>query len=335
MASFLAFLVFLMLLLIPFIPAIIEVLRPRDASLLFIRMDYSKDPRYFGRSFKNILKNAVTADKCMEIREVKLSKNERVETAASKKIGTGEEYDHILYILGDLISEDMAKFNKEVYVKGDATIGCKNHLRAIACDGRLSLMSEVSILRWADAEGKVEVNDKCNLGISISSADELKIGKDCKFKRLYGMPIITYSRNNDDDSFSGKAAMSDDTRIANKDCVIISPFTSVEKDFIVKKDLMVKRGCLFTGSIKTYGNLILENDIVVSGNIFSEGDIEIGDGTTVAGDIFSQGVVAIKGKVRIGSAGKVKSVIGKRGIIIGQDVIIHGYTLTEGSGTVV
>lgn len=329
MAILLTFLIFFILILLPFIPAFLELLKPKDASPLFINMDYSKDPRYFGRSFRGVLKKAITTDTDVGLREVKLSKNEMIEIAQSKNINKGEIYEHILYISGNLITEEKARFSKEIYVKGDATIGYENVLRAIACDGRLSISSGTTIIRWADAEGEVEIHDRCNLGINISSAHKLRIGKDCRFKRLYGIPIMTYSNK------GNVQAPSDDTHHNNKNFLIISPFTKIGRDIIVKKNLIIKKGCVFTGSIKTYGNLIFEGDTTVFGNIFSEADIEIGEGTTIAGDIFSQGIVTIRRGVRVGDAGKVKSVIGKKGIIIGQNVIIFGYTMTEGIGLVV
>lgn len=330
------FLIFLILLLIPFMPAIMELLRPKDASSLFIKMNYSKDPRYFGRSFREIIKNLIPADTSFGIREVTLSKNEKVEIAHSKRILAGEKVNHILYITGDLVSEDKVRFNKEVYVKGDAAIGSKNTLSAIACDGSLSISNEVSVVRWADAEGKVEVYDNCNLGISISSGDELRLSKGCKFKRLYGMPITTYNIDNNQPVLChGRKDISDDTWILNKDHMIIPPFTRIEKDIIVKGNLRVRKGCILMGSVKTHGELIVEEDVKVSGNLFSERDIEIGEGATISGDVFSQGSITIKRGVSIGSIGKIKSVIGKKGIILGQGVMIYGYAMTEGSGVVV
>ncbi|GAB4538452.1 MAG: hypothetical protein Fur0020_07360 [Thermodesulfovibrionia bacterium] len=331
MAILLTFLIFLMLLLIPFIPALLELLKPTDASPLFIRMDYSKDARYFGNSFRNILKNAIITDMDIGMREVKLSKDEIVEIAQSKRIGKGERYEHILYILGSLITEEKARFDKEIYVKGDAVIGCENVLRAIACDGRLSISSGVTIIRWVDAEGGIEISDNCNLGISLSSSNGVKIGKDCRFKRLYGMPIMTYK-----DIERGYKVGLDNTQCPiDEDHLIISPFTKIEKDLIVRKGLLIKKGCVLVGSIKTYGNLIIEGDTTVFGNIFSEADIEIGERTTVRGDVFSQGSVTVRQGVKIGDVGKVKSVIGKRRIMINDDVTIYGYVMTEGVGMVV
>jgi len=326
------FLVFFTLLLIPFIPGVIELIKPKDASPLFIPMDYSKEPRYFSRSFKGILKNSVSADTAPGIREVKLSKVEKIEVAGSQRIGGS--VDHILYITGDLVSEDKTRLNREVYVTGDASIGSMTTLRAIACEGRLTLSKDVRIVRWADAEGMVEISDNCNLGISVSSGDELRIGRACRFKRLYGTPIITYSMSRFTPSPFHRFSVRDGAWIVDKDCMTVPSHTRVEGNLIVKKDLKVGDGCAVSGSIKTYGDLTLGDGVRVSGNLFSEGDIEIGEGSTIAGDIFSQGSIIVKGKTRIGGPGEIRSVIGKRGVRLGRDIIIYGYVMTEGSGIV-
>lgn len=334
MIPWFVFLFFFIVFFIPFIPAIIELLRPRDALPLVIPMNYSKDPRYFGRSFRNILRDSLV-DIRPGIIEIKLSKNEEIEITYSKKIGIGERIDHILYIIGDLVSEENARFSKEVYVRGDAYIGSDNALRAIAVDGNLNISRRVSLLRWADAEGKVDVYEDCNLGISITSEDEIRIRKGCRFKRLYGLPIITFSIDNNPIPCLAKEDISNKTWVIDRDRTIIPPFTRIDKDLIVKKDLIVRKGCILVGSIKTYGNLILEEDINIIGNLFSEKDIEIGDNCTITGDAFSQGKITVKEKVRIGRAGTVKSVIGKEGIILSQGVIIYGYVMTEGLGMVI
>lgn len=337
MAILIIFIFFFILILIPFIPGIIELLRPKDSLPLHIPMDYSKDPRCFGKSFRNIIGNAITMDADPGIREVTLSKNEKVEVITEfKSISKGEEVNHILYTTGDLVSEDKVRFNKEVYVKGNAAIGSKNTLRAIACDGKLSLLNGVRIVKWADAQEKIEVHENCDLGISISSEDELRIGRGCKFKCLYGIPIITYGiDNNDSHSSFSKKDISGGAFIVNKECMTIPPFTKIESDLIIKKDLIIRMGCIVIGSVKTYGDLIIEKDTKIFGNLFSEKNIEIGENTVISGDIFSQNMITIKNNVTAGSAGKIKSVIGKTGIILNQNIKIYGYVATKKSGMVI
>lgn len=342
------FIIFFILLFLPFIPGIIELLKPRDAAPLFINKNYTKDPRYFGKSFRYIIENALsTGDLSSGVRKVKLSKNEDVEIAPYKKIYAGKEGDNVFYITGDFVSTEKARFNKEIYVKGDAVIGSENTLRALACTGKVLISEKSNIIRWVDGEKGVDIGIKCNLGISISSGGILRISKHCSFKRLYGLPIITTSNinspirveetDNNDESFESRKKIeeiSDISWVIDEKQAVIPPFARIEGDFIVRKGLTMKENCVLNGSIKTYGDLIIGKDVKVSGNLFSEGNIEIGEGTLVMGNIFSQGTVHIRERVKIGSAEKFKSVIGKKGIVLEQNVIIYGYIMTEGTGTI-
>ena len=52
------FVLFIMLFFLPFLPGIAELVRKEDADPLYIAMDYIKDPRYFGKSFKELLHQA-------------------------------------------------------------------------------------------------------------------------------------------------------------------------------------------------------------------------------------------------------------------------------------
>lgn len=347
------FVVFFILLFLPFISGIIELLKPRDAAPLFINKNYTKDPRYFGKSFRYIIENALgTGDLNSGVREVKLSKNEAIEIAPHKKVYAGEEGNNVFYIGGNFVSTEKARFNKEIYVKGDTAIGSENTLRAVACTGKVFISEKSNIIRWVDGEEGVDIGIKCNLGINISSGGMLRVSKHCSFKRLYGLPIITTydiplviynlpvileeTDNKGECSENPKEMeeISDISWVIGKKQSVIPPFARIERDFIVKKDLTIKENCILNGSIKTYGDLIIGKDVKVSGNAFSEGDIEIGEGTVVMGNIFSQGTVHIRERVKIGSAEKFKSVIGKKGIVLEQDVRIYGYVMTEGTGII-
>ena len=69
---------FLLLLALPFLPGIIELRKPQDDRALSINMDYSKDPRYFGNSFRGILTRALGTKSLSEgMKQVSLSKEEK------------------------------------------------------------------------------------------------------------------------------------------------------------------------------------------------------------------------------------------------------------------
>ncbi len=329
------FIVFFILLLLPFIPGIIELHRPRDAGPLFIDMEYTKDPRYFGKSFKSVMKKLARSGIGVGMSNVSLSHREVIQVAQTQKVNTGEQFNHILCVIGDLVTAEKVCFRKEIYITGKATIGAENMVRAIASDGKVFLDSKTKVLRWIDAEDSIEVCEGCDLGINISSGGEVRIARDCKFKRLYGFPIVTCAGGNEGmRQYDEVGRTFNGTQTPGKGVFTVSPGSRIEKDLIVKNNLRISKNSLVTGNIKTYGELVVGENVKVFGNIFSEGNVKMGQNTMVDSNIFSQGSVFIDRNSQIGNPGKRKSVIGKRGVILCQDVRVYGYILTEGLGIV-
>jgi len=346
-----SFVIFSLLLLMPFLPGIIELHNPKDNLPLSIKMDYVKNPRYFDRSFKNILHNALKkAGYESGVKQVKLSKKETVEISDEKTLHAGEKANNILYVKKDFISKKGVNLKKEIYVKGNAIIGEENILRAIACEGDITLSSKTRLIRWAGAEGNIKIHTQCVLGKRCSCDGELEIARDCSFKCLYGKSVVTYAVHD-----SGKGAESrqknpkenttpvPEQEIKNiediawhstKEFESIPPFTKIDKDFVIKKNFTVNEGCTLTGNIKSYGDIILKKDVTVNGSIFAEGSIAIGENCTVTENVFSQNKILLSKGVRIGKKDGVKSVIGKKGVELGGNVIIFGYVLTEGEGKI-
>ncbi len=352
MGIFLIVLIFIILLLVPFLMGVIELYKPQDSSPLFIEMDRSKDPRYLGKSFRYILENAIQyEDISPGMKEVKLSKKETLEITGTKKIHAGEEGRHVYYVRGDFVSSPKTQFVKEIYVTGNAAIGSESMLRALACAGKVFIAERANIIRWVDAEQDIDICRGGNLGISVSSGGKLRVSGQCKFKRLYGSPIVTvddiqFVSDPESESEGAKSPgrvspeeryienITDTAWIVHRKHTVIPQSTWIHQDFIARKDLRIKRECVLEGNIRTYGNLIIGEDVHVSGNVFVEGDVEIGEGSFLQGSLFSQGNALIRKGVRIGEQGKVKSVIVRKGIILCQDVRIYGYVLTDGLGTI-
>ncbi|MBN1445052.1 MAG: hypothetical protein JW957_02970 [Candidatus Omnitrophica bacterium] len=346
------FLLFAILAFMPFLPGIIELKRPKDALPLFIKMDYMKDPRYFERSFKSLLNKAMENEGPEPgIKNVRLSKNEEVEVADSKTIADGESVDHILYVRGNFKSGNEAYLRKEIYAGGVAELGVKNIVRAVACDGNVTVSEGSKIVRWIGAEGDMKVAENCSLGVLCASSGKLEINRKCTFKALYGRPVVTYDvqngfiskeippgeteKKNSRTVPDGLKTIGDIALYSSEEELIISPRSLIERDIIAKKNLVLKNGCTVSASIKAYGNIFIGEGTTVDGNIFAEGEIIVGRNCTVTGNIFSQSVIRFAENVRAGKKGAVKSVIGKKGIELTSNNVIFGYVLTEGTGRII
>lgn len=348
---FMVFLFFVLMLILPFLPGIFEILRPKDGERLFINMDYLKNPRYFDRAFKNLMKGVLEKTGTEPgIRQVTLSKSEILEVCNEMEVKEGERLNHIVYVKGDFRTDRDVILEKEIYAVNRADIGERNIVRAIACDGNVSIADGTRIIRWIGSEKDIKIGSGCSLGVLCACEGKFEINKGCTFKALYGNPVRTHGTKNDfeivgfmyDSSkknivspVTGEIKTIEDVVLYSTDeRLVIPPGSSVNRNIIVKNDLFVGQGCKILGSVKAYGDILMEDDILIEGSVFAEGRITVGQNCLIIGNLFSQDVIILNENVCIGRKDTVKSVIGKKGVEMNADNIVFGYILTEGVGRI-
>jgi cytoskeletal protein CcmA (bactofilin family) len=338
-------LIFSGMLFLPFWPGLRESLWPRDEYPLPVNIQYSKDPRHLGNSFRRILfeglgGNAVTSG----VRTVRLSKDETVEVQSDCRIETGQTLPHILLVQGDLQAQSRATFRKELYVAGSASIGQGCRLRSLACDAHAILGRQIRVSRWIDANGDIRVGAGTRLGVSCSCAGQLMLDHGVEFQRLFSPQITSPDYRERDLPVlpSGRAprtaaaqikSIEDVTNYRRKSSLLLSG-TVIDQDLVVKGDLNLADGVSIHGDVRCDGRAVIGRDSVIAGDLFAEGPIEILDNAVVLGNLFSQDSVQLYPGVRIGQAGRIKSIIAKKRIVVDRNVAIYGYVLTEGKGLV-
>jgi predicted acyltransferase (DUF342 family) len=276
-----------------------------------------------------------------------------VEVSENRTVASNERVPNVIMVKGSLHIEEKGVLLKEAKVFGSSEVGSGSDLRAMACDGDITLGSHVLVRRWIDAEGNILVGEECNLGYLASSEKILTMDRKCRFRRLYANPIQTYSNGR---AASEKTTMQtlerapgqarefpdkereistiEDDLIYVKHDLTVKSDEVIERDLVVRGDLIAREGAVFKGTVKVYGKVILEKNVLIRGSIFAEQAVRADDNCTVLGNIFCQGIVHLSPGCRIGQADRIKSVIGKKEVLLGEDVVIHGYVLTEGKGGV-
>lgn len=336
------FALFILMLLFPFLPGIIELIREEDSQPLYIPMDYMRNPRYFGISFKKILSRAVGDLQLKNGRyNVVLSKKEKVKVCNSLEVADGSEFNMLFFIKGDLSTGTHVLFEKELHVNGNVVTGAQNVIQALNSEGRASIGPDTVFRRWLDAEGDIAIARNCNLGISVASGGRLSLGPRCIFRRLYGMPVVIggidaasdIERSTDFEENTLSESKSESTFIRRGERSI-SPGTVLEGHTVFTGKVTIGTGSVIKGTIKSYDRLELEDNVVVHGNVFSDDDIIIGRKARIGGNVFSQKTVHIAENAIVGDPGKVKSVIGKRSIQLEKNVMVYGFVSTEGDGAV-
>ncbi len=327
------------LLLLPFLPGLRELLKPKDNEPLRIDMNRTKDPRYFGRSFRALLNEARKGRESeYGIGPLKLSRPEQAETAPTLSVAADRKVGWLLVIDGDFTAGEGSGFEKEIFAGGRAVVGDKVALRALAGDGDVILGRKVKVLRWVDALGEIEAGEDSDLGLSVSGERGLSLGRGCRFRRLYGHPVRTSAPDASPEASSAPhdspgPELGETAWIADATRLVIPRATEVRETLIVKTRLFVNAMSVLRRDVKGYRDIVLGEGVTVLGNIFAEGEIVIGPGARIAGNVFTQGRIRIGDGARIGDIGAEKSVVGNKGIALGRGVEVHGSLSTEGDGT--
>jgi predicted acyltransferase (DUF342 family) len=332
------FFLFLILLLLPFLPGILELSKKKDAEPLFIAMDYIRNPRYFSKSFKEMLIPALEKTNGETgFHNIELSKNESIEICPSTEIPDEKEIHHLLYIQGDLVSGNRVYLGKEAYVTQNAVLGQNNVIQAMVAEGQISLGRETKIRRWLDAEGDIHVGERCNLGINISSGGKIFLGKNSVFRRVFAIPVITGDREIPDPfepPVSIEQSKPTKPGFIRRKAQTVPKGTILQNNVIFTRKVTIGANTLIHGDVKGYDEIVLEENVTINGNIFADASVFIGPNARISGNIFSQQSVHISHGAIISGPSNIKSVIGKKEVQIEPSVIIYGFISTEGSGIV-
>ncbi len=192
MVMILFILLFFTMVSIPFFIALKELFIPKDDKPLYIDMFYSKDPLYFGRAFRKMVREKIEA-KSLPLGStiIEFSKPEEVEILENKSFPENSVQNCICYISGNLDTGNKTMLKRDIYVKGSSTIGERNVLRTLFGEGEIWLGAHCHISRWVCSATDIAVAGNANLGRSISCLGKLELAEGCKFQSLFARPVIT------------------------------------------------------------------------------------------------------------------------------------------------
>ncbi len=350
-AATLLLLTFALLILLPFVPGLIEVYWPRDRYPLPVDTGYTKDPRFFGRAARDILAGALdVAAVAPGSHEVEMSKAETVEVHDDLELPAGTAQAAVLVVRGELAVGAGATCDREVFASGRARVGEGATLRTLAGDADVALAAGVTMQRWLDADGDVTVGEDCSLGVSAAAGGSLILADGVVFNRLYGLPVTTADgagAGGGEQPGPGAAQVRspsypdvdeiltiEDLVHLHRDDLTVSPGDEFQRPLVCKGDLTIAAGAVLAYTARVYGDLHLEQGATIQGDVIAERNVTLAEGAAVYGNVFSQAAVTLASGARVGLPGARKSLIGKKEILLGADVVVHGYVLTDGRGRV-
>ncbi len=328
--------IFAIMLLFPLVMSALSA-RQDPGKALDIDQNRSRNPRYFGLSFAALMEKAL--ERYQGDGSIMISKQETLLLADTMEPESFPEVcTNVVYAAEKSFRPPAGvSFEKEIYCAQNAYLDGIYQLRAIYGKKSVILGEGTKLARWADAEGTVTCYDHCDLGISVSSASELIIGRDCTFRRLYAPAIsLGYSFDHGGAQPNQAAAM---VKTVLRDNVVRN-IRYVDDDhtdeqgilaatIISKHAVSVLEGLTVQGHIRSHKSITIHDGATVCGNLFAEGDIYLGENARVLGNVFTQQRVITQNGVQIGQYGEIKSVIARDRIYFGADCKVYGYISSE------
>lgn len=325
-----AILLFAFLLLLPIGVSLFWYRRNGDKSVLCVRQNRTRDPRYFSNAYTKLFREA------WEKRDqgaMVLHKDQEPYLLIDGLNDPPKVCDRLVVAEStDFSSRSGSRFEKEIYCLKSARITDHNQLRAIHADGDLELGSGLTLMRWADADGAVTTGNNCDFGISLTSATSIELGANCKFHRIYAPEIHVGKPGPVNPPLYTLAS---DLKNIHKRHVSPSRTDGngmTRGNYIARGRIRVDENLVVNGSIRSHRGVIIGAGALICGNIFADGDIYISENATVLGNVFSQGDIYCEKNVTIGSSGEIRSVIARQTILLEERCTVYGYLSSEDGG---
>lgn len=318
----LSIVLFALALAIPAIPGILEVLRPKDDGRLRISERYVRDPRFFGRAFREKLAPFVAAargDASYE-RDVQLRTEEEVRWAPEMTVPANERSYGIT--IGDRVIVGENAGLRDAYALESLRVESGVVARTLTSDQTLTIAQKVRVLRWIDADGEIDVGADSNLGLSAAGGTTVRLHDRVSFERVWGSPVLS------DSGADQIVAFASDRKVQ----LIEQQHVTEGKPMIIYGAVRVADGTHISSDLKVHGPIFVGENVTITGNVISRGNVTFAGRATVGGHVFSEGDVEIGPYTRIGPAGHAKTVYATGNILLHHDVGVYGWIVAENGG---
>lgn len=336
---------FVIMLLFPVAASFVHYLRNK-AGVLYIDANKTKDPRYFAKSFNQLMRRAVHSYNGSHV--VKLSRSEEPFLFAHEELPNPCKC-LVISLIGTFHIDEGCVFEREIYAETPVIVQQGVSIRALSSTSSIALGNEVVVERWIDAEESLSVLDDCDLGTSASSQIRMVIGRNGSFHRLYApcIDVGTYEEDVvehasmdivpfvDHTIYWNRSSLGKDDRDRDYDELLTNEDGMVRGTTVSHRSVKVLERIIVAGDIRSHHAVRLCEGAQVYGNIFAEDDIIIGDGCRVYGTVFSQSDIFIGNDVVLGTKGQERSVIARDSIVFRGRARVYGYVSCENGGSIV
>ena len=325
--QFLGFTVFVAVIIyLHFFLAHRELRRLREEQPLEINWRYVRTEDFFGQSFRQKLQDWLQLPGETENggRVIKKGNERIVRVTSSVDFPPRTILDDVLVVDGDFSCGADGVFSREIYVRGNCRVGAGSRVQAIAVDGNLTLEPFVTVVRWCDTNGVLDVGKGATIKARSVSRTRVQLAPDSKVVSVYAPEVATNSYRKaavresppapviaieiplpspQPSREALKGAGLDPGRLhrLSEDCWLHKGDLQLSAPLRLKTRLVVKGNCwcpagsVLEEDLKADGSLQIGEGSVCHGNLVADGDIKMGRASR-----FSH-IIHAGGTLRLGS----------------------------------
>ena len=332
---------------LPFLPALLELVRPRDASPLYGVGNDAGELTWFADGFRAYaasvglsseldtrygppLERGTSAPISLEpltVFQLRDSTNVRVlrSVNAARELANipglprsgdrpPDDLRDIIVIDVDAQLPDKLAVDRELYARSDFVGGVGMRVRALLASRRADLAVGTIIVRWVHADGQLCVGRGSTLFGRATSRTEMRLARDVRFERIMAPRIIVGS---EDDEFVPPpvAELLHGEPWARP---MTDRITQMSADTLrVRGDLIVPSGTIVSGNLIVLGSLVLERGSQMHGSAKARAGIQL------VGENIVTGSLTAREDLHIGERSRVAGpVIGERVVHVHANAFI-------------
>lgn len=336
--------------LLPLLWGLRELYFPRDRAALDIDATYTKDDRFFARSFRKRIESVCgVAPRVEGLREVKLMRPEQILTTRSNhEVRRGNEPNAILDVQGDLRLYDGVNLGREASVLGAAVIGSDVSVVALTATGDIRLGERVRVERWLDSDGTIETAASCDLGSRATASRRITVASGTVFQILAaplivagGTPAVAVRHEGGGELAPllnfvprRRSWIRGDGAVICEGDFELPEGTTVEGDLVVRGSVKIGAYCRLHGSLHADGNVLLGARSHVSGSAICVWDVRLGEESSIGEHLVTEAWARLDDRASVGKEGRVTTLLAAEGVEIAPGATIHGRIVTMGHGRV-
>lgn len=325
--------------MIPFVPAMIELIRPKDASPLNAVGQDSGQLTYFATSFTERMKAEGLLGTSVP---PKLSDGSRVRVhnAMQPLPIERDPISDVVVIMDDTPLVPGLAIATECLARRTFHGGANSSYRAILGQRDVQLGEGSTVLRWVHANGRLEAAKGTRLLGRATSDREILLETNVQFDRLDApmvrvggsgtletpiMPLAAYTPFVPPNAIALAGGY---WRVSGN--LVIPGDTSVAGSIIVRGNVVVSEGARVEGSIKAHGTMHIKSRAVVMGSLSARERIVIEDGARLSGPVISEKSIIV-GAAVVGIASKRTTVTAPR-VELRSGATIYGAVMSADGG---